>query len=178
MKQLANYYAEPLTHLINQSISQGVFHEEMKLAKILPIYQSEDEQLVTNYRPISKIYYRIYGCKQIVLLQSIWMSKITFHLPCNHHHSRKGIKGLRNMKNCCRSIFRSKNAFDIFDHTLLLRKLQLCGIRENLHAWLYSYLNNISQYVHFNDYNSDRKHITHGVPQRSILGSTVFNIIR
>ena len=30
MKQLGNYYAEPLTHLINQSISQGLFPEEMK----------------------------------------------------------------------------------------------------------------------------------------------------
>ena len=53
MKQLGNCYAEPLTHLINQSISQGLFSEKMKLAKILPIYKSEDEQLVNNYRPIS-----------------------------------------------------------------------------------------------------------------------------
>ena len=49
MKQLVNYYAEPLRHLISQSISQGLFHEEMKIAKILPIYKSE----VANYRPIS-----------------------------------------------------------------------------------------------------------------------------
>ena len=53
MKQLVIYYAEPLTHLINQSISQGLFPEEIKLAKILPIYKCEDEQLVANYRPIS-----------------------------------------------------------------------------------------------------------------------------
>ena len=48
MKQLGNYYAEPLTHLTNQSISHGLFPEEMKLAKILPIYKSEDEQLVNK----------------------------------------------------------------------------------------------------------------------------------
>ena len=53
MKQLVNYYAEPLTHLIKQSISQGLFLEEIKFAKILPIYKSDDEQLVNNYRPIS-----------------------------------------------------------------------------------------------------------------------------
>ena len=53
MKQRVNYYyAKPLTHLIDQSISQGLFHEEMKQAKILPIYKSEDEQLAANYRPI------------------------------------------------------------------------------------------------------------------------------
>ena len=51
MKQLGNYYAEPLTHLINQPISQGLFPEEMKLAKILPIYKSEDE-----YKDIIRCY--------------------------------------------------------------------------------------------------------------------------
>ena len=42
----------PLTHLINQSISQGYFPEELKLAKVLRIFKSEDEQLVQNYRLI------------------------------------------------------------------------------------------------------------------------------
>ena len=46
MKQLINYYAEPLTYLINQSISQGIFPEEFKLAKVLRIFKCEDEQLV------------------------------------------------------------------------------------------------------------------------------------
>ena len=53
MKQLINYYAKPLTHLINQSVLQSMFPEEMKIAKVIPIYKCEDEQLVTNYRPIS-----------------------------------------------------------------------------------------------------------------------------
>ena len=55
MKQLANYYAEPLTHLINKSILQGHFPKELKLAKVLPIFKSEDEELVQNYSPISSI---------------------------------------------------------------------------------------------------------------------------
>ena len=69
-----------------------------------------------------------------------------------------------------------KKAFDTVDHIILLRKLQSYGIRGNVHAWLHSYLNNRSQYVHFNDYNSDIKHITHGVPQGSILGPLLFII--
>ena len=66
MKQLVMYYAESLTHLINQSISQGLFPEEMKLARILPIYTSEDEQLVANYRPISILPFFLKYLKKII----------------------------------------------------------------------------------------------------------------
>ena len=65
MKQLASAYIIPLTYMINLSIVQGDFPDEMKLAKVLPIYRSENEQLVQNYRPISvlpyfpKIYERV-----------------------------------------------------------------------------------------------------------------------
>ena len=48
LQAMINYYAEPLTYLINQSISQGIFPEELKLAKVLPIFKCEDEQLVQN----------------------------------------------------------------------------------------------------------------------------------
>ena len=45
-----------------------------------------------------------------------------------------------------------------------------------MYILLYSYLNNRSQYVHFNYYNSDRKDITHGVHQGSVLGPLLFII--
>ena len=53
MKQLVSVYIIPLTYVINLSIVQGDFLDEMKLAKVLPIYKYENEQLVQNYRPIS-----------------------------------------------------------------------------------------------------------------------------
>ena len=46
MKQLVNYYDEPLTHLVNNSIMEGYFPEELRLARVLPILKSADEQLV------------------------------------------------------------------------------------------------------------------------------------
>ena len=69
-----------------------------------------------------------------------------------------------------------KKAFDTVVHTISLRKLELYGIRGKIHEWFSSYINNRSQFVHYNDYNSEGKHITHGVPQGSILGPLLFII--
>ena len=65
-----------------------------------------------------------------------------------------------------------KKAFDTVDHTILLRKLKMYGIRAEVHDWFSNYLNNRSQFVQYNDYNSEKKHITHG----SILGPLLFII--
>ena len=52
LKQCMDSYLEPLTHLINLSISLGIVPDEMKVARVIPIFKGEDEQLVQNYRPI------------------------------------------------------------------------------------------------------------------------------
>ena len=35
------------------SNSQGIFPNQLKLARVIPLFKAEDEQLVQNYRPIS-----------------------------------------------------------------------------------------------------------------------------
>ena len=52
-KQCLDTYIDPLTYLINLSINQGIFPDELKIAKVLPIYKSDDKHLIQNYRPIS-----------------------------------------------------------------------------------------------------------------------------
>ena len=179
MKQLINYYAEPLTHLINQSIQQGLFPKEMKIDKVIPIYKCEDEQLVTNYIPISIL--------SNYIIEFMEENKL---IDCNqfgfqkqHSTSHAIITLVEKESNALDTrlmdvgVFLGfKKAFDTVDHTILFRKLQLHSIRGNIHAWLYSYLNNRSQFVYYHDHNSGRKHITHGVPQGSIVGPLLFII--
>ena len=53
MKECEELYITPLTYIINLSISQGHFPDELKLAKVIPIYKSGEKQIIENYRPIS-----------------------------------------------------------------------------------------------------------------------------
>ena len=53
MKQCIDSYIDPLTLLINQLIQQRVFHSELKIARVIPLYKGDNNQLILNYRPIS-----------------------------------------------------------------------------------------------------------------------------
>ena len=53
MKKCINDYIAPLTYLVNISIKQGIFLDELKIAKVFLIFKFNDEQYITNYRPIS-----------------------------------------------------------------------------------------------------------------------------
>ena len=58
----------------------------------------------------------------------------------------------------------------------MLQKLNRYGIRGIANSWLSSYLKEKSQYVFYNNENSDAMNICCGVPQGSILGTKLFII--
>ena len=53
LKICSNFYVKPLTYLINKSIEEGIFPNELKLARVVPIFKSGDPSSIWNYRPIS-----------------------------------------------------------------------------------------------------------------------------
>ena len=57
MKQCVETYVKQLTFLINMSITQGNFPNELKIARVIPLYKGENTQLIENYRPISVLPY-------------------------------------------------------------------------------------------------------------------------
>ena len=52
-KQCVDNFIDPITCIINKSVSEGVFPSELKLARVVPIHKAGDMAAVTNYRPIS-----------------------------------------------------------------------------------------------------------------------------
>ena len=43
----------PLKYIFNLLLQQGIFPENLKIAKVSPVYKKNEEFLLTNYRPIS-----------------------------------------------------------------------------------------------------------------------------
>ena len=44
---------KPLTYICNLSLTTGIFPNEMKTAKVIPLFKSGGKDLLSNYRPVS-----------------------------------------------------------------------------------------------------------------------------
>ena len=53
IKRSINSISFPLTHIVNLSIIHGIVPDELKIARVVPIFKSCDKALFSNYRPIS-----------------------------------------------------------------------------------------------------------------------------
>lgn len=53
VKDIISYIVKPLTYIFNLSFQSRIFPDNMKIAKVIPIYKSGDRHNFTNYRPIS-----------------------------------------------------------------------------------------------------------------------------
>ena len=55
LKQLCKSMSYPLCQIFNESIVEGKFPTQMKMAEVIPLYKGKDLHLVINYRPISQL---------------------------------------------------------------------------------------------------------------------------
>ena len=53
VKKVISYILVPLKHISNSSLEQGIFPDDMKIARVIPLFKAGDKQNVSNYRPIS-----------------------------------------------------------------------------------------------------------------------------
>ena len=53
LKLTSTLIVPSITFIFNLSIRTGIYIDEWKLARVIPIYKSEDKRKCENYRPIS-----------------------------------------------------------------------------------------------------------------------------
>jgi len=179
---------KPLVHIFNLSLLQGIFPAKMKIACVLPLYKAGDTQDVSNYRPVSllpqfsKILEKLFNKRLIDFVKKLNILYLRQYGFRDNMSTAMAIFELTeaittslDKKESTIGVFIDlKKAFDTIDHSLLLKKLALYGIRGIALDWLTSYLSDRSQYVKFNNEMSSCKSIICGVPQGSILGPTLF----
>ena len=188
VKQSIYHICEPLTYIINLSLSSGIVPNNMKVARVIPIYKKEDPSLFSNYRPISIlpcfskfleriIYNRIsdfVNKKDILYMHQYGFRKN--HSTCLAMlHLIDNITSSLDRKELVMGIFLDlSKAFDTVDHEILFDKLYFYGIRGIALDWVKSYFYNRKQFVQFNKSCSAPQTLVCGVPQGSILGPLFF----
>ena len=178
----------PLTHIINLSLKHGCVPDQMKLAKVIPIYKSGDKQEIVNYRPISllptfsKILERIVYRRLYSFLSA---NKILASSQYGFRESRSTELAILELQNriahalssgdWCLGVFLDlSKAFDTINHSILLEKLSSYGVRGLALSWFESYLSSRKQFTSISVTHSEQMFISCGVPQGSILGPLLF----
>ena len=77
VNETSDIFFTPLKYIFNLSLQQGMFPENLKIAKVSPVYKKDEESLLTNYRPIS-----VLPCFS-KLLERIMYNRLFKHLSEN-----------------------------------------------------------------------------------------------
>ena len=192
LKRVIYPLAKPLEHIFNLSVEKGIFPENMKTSRTIPIYKKEGSQKdCTNYRPISIIncFSKVFEKALYLRLKNFLEHKKFFY--ANQFGFREGrnvqqavikttnfvSKALNENNVVCGLFLDVSKAFDTIDRNILLYKLENAGIRGSVLELLRSYLSNRKQKVSIGDFTSEiEKNLQVGVLQGSILASLLFLI--
>ena len=188
MKATHRAFITPLTHVMNLSLTLGVFPTELKIARVIPLNKSGDASLLSNYRPVSvlpamsKILERLMYNR---LLSFINSNGILYNYQFGFRESHspnlamillvdKISNALENGEYVLGLFLDFSKAFDTVNHEILFKKLEFYGVRGVALQWFHSYFFRREQYVEFEGIQSSRDYILCGVPQGSILGPLLF----
>lgn len=193
LKSCIDALVDPITRLINLSLSEGVFPTSFKHAVVSPLLkkQSLPKDDLSSYRPISnlnfisKILEKVIYARLCSHLES-FPSLSRFQSAYRKFHSAETallrvhndlIMAMEHKQVSALVLLDLSAAFDTIDHNILTNRLKTCfGISESAIALLSSYLSCRTQSVIIGQHCSSNMPLLRGVPQGSVLGPLLFTL--
>lgn len=190
LHDISPFISVPLAYIYNISLASGSVPDNLKIAKVIPIFKQGEPDRPNNYRPISllsifnKIFEKIIA-KRLLLFWNKHnvLNQHQFGFRSGHSTTLALINILDDIYKMIDSgefvmaiFFDIKKAFDTVNHSILLSKLEFYGIRGPMYDWFKDYLSNRKQFTRVNNISSTTQTINCGVPQGSVLGPLLFLI--
>ena len=180
---------KPLMYLFSMSLENGIFPDSLKLAKVTPLFKNGNAEDINNYRPISVLpcfskilerimYNRLY--KYLTKEKILYSKQFGFQKGHSTDHAILKLtdqiyESFENNQYTLGVFIDLSKAFDTVDHSILIQKLELHGIKGLNLAWFKNYLTNRKQCIKIDENTeTDKERIQCGVPQGSILGPLLF----
>ena len=188
LKVAADIIAPSLTYIFNLSLTKGIFRQDLKVAKVTPLFKSGAKDQVENYRPISvlPIVAKIFEKEVHNQFYKYLMDNNLLHSSQHGFRKKRSTQtalikvvdewssNINNGQVTAALFLDLAKAFDTVKHSILVRKLQALGVTGLDLDWFISYLDNRQQQVFFNGLLSSTEHILSGVSQGSALGPLLF----
>jgi hypothetical protein len=180
----------PLCKIFQTSLTSGKLPTQWLEAVVTPIFKKGDKCKAENYRPISLTSSTCKLFEKVLVRQLLEFLRNKNVVPINQHGFIPGRSAITNLLTSCNQWTKLldtgktvdivyldfSKAFDRVPHSLLLHKLERCGIYGHVLNWIAAFLSSRTFAVKVGSVLSDKKLVISGVPQGSVLGPLLFTL--
>ena len=182
-----------LLKLFNVSFETGTVPDGFKHATVRPLIKkpNADPDILNNYRPVSNVPCLFKSIEKLAASRlHDHLSSFSLYAKCQSayrkHHSVETallkvhtdiVTAIDQKKHVILVLLDLSAAFDTLDHKILIERLESrFGVSGIMLNWFRSYLENRTQSVSINGFNSEKSELECGVPQGTVLGPTLFTL--
>ena len=183
---------DPFKYLFEKPIEKGVFLDALKIARVTSLFKGGDPSDISNCRPISALpcFSKILECimynclyKYLTAQKLLYSKQFGFKTGLSTEHAIVKLvdqiyKSFRK-DNCTLGVFINlSKAFDTVGHKMLIKKLEMYGIKGINLVWFRSYLTYRVQHVSItHDLQIDTKNICCGNSARPNIGTITLPVV-